>query len=69
MEEGREQLGWLQEPSLEERGPGLLRLIHAVPGEEPFPPEAACEGTSPDSRLEASRSLVNNASACVQPRL
>ena len=56
-------------PGWRSAGTRLICLIPTVPGKEPFPPEAACEGTSPDSRLEASRSLMNDASAWVQTRL
>ena len=51
-------------PGWRSAGTRLICLIPAVSGEESFPPEAACEGTSP-GRLEASRSLVNDAGAWV----
>lgn len=56
-------------PAWRSAGTRLICLLSAVPGEEPFPPEAACKGTSPDSSLETSRSLVHDAGAWVQPRL
>ena len=45
----KSSLGGYRSPAWRSTGTRLLCFIHSVPGEEPFPPEAACEGTSPDS--------------------